>query len=344
MRNGKIDLLKCVAIYSVVFLHIKSGVWDQLGAAVFRYAVPYFFMVSGYFAYGQGEKKLLRRALHALLLWLAAFGLVLGLCAAIVWRNPGWSAWDYISGQFTREATLTMLLTQSVPFPYAYHIWYIGALPILYLLWWVVTAVCSRAGRAIKPSALGWLGCGLLGIHLALSEGLPLLGHAPVDATLLRNVWLDGLPFFLLGLWLRGDQYRAVDRLSGKLIAGGIVLGNLLALWEQYIFGARDLFLGTVLTAVLLMVAALKRPQVSQGPLSRAACFCGRALTFSIYAIHVPLYSFFYEWQGVPAFRWVIEHRLAAPFVIAALSTVGALAVYGAKNAIRRAARQTAPR
>ena len=67
-RNQRIDLFKCLAIYSVTFLHIKSGVWDQPVTALSRYAVPYFFLVSGYFAFGKRPKQLLRQAGRAALM------------------------------------------------------------------------------------------------------------------------------------------------------------------------------------------------------------------------------------------------------------------------------------
>ena len=83
-----------------------------------------------------------------------------------------------------------------------------------------------------------------------------------------------------------------------------------------------DLFFGSALTAVLLMVLAIGRPEVGEGPLRRAACWCGGRLTFLIYALHVPLHSaLFIEWQGGPAILWGANHPRQVPFAIAALST-----------------------
>ena len=158
-RNKRMDLFKCLAIYSVVFLHIKSGVqsWDWTVTALTRWAVPCFFLVSGYFAWEKRPGRLLRQAGRSALMWAAALGLVLALCAAMILRHPGWSVWEYIRGQLTGQALRELLIGQVVPYPYAYHIWYIGALPLLYLIGSGLSALAARLGGGCPTGR--WLCC-----------------------------------------------------------------------------------------------------------------------------------------------------------------------------------------
>lgn len=330
MRNQRIDLFKCISIYSVVLLHIKTGVLDGQTAALTRFAVPYFFLVAGYFAYGQGEEGLLRRARHALLLWAASVGLVAALCAGMVWRS-GWSFLIYLRQQFTPRAWLELMTLQVLPFPYGYHLWFIGAMPLLYLIWLAVTRLC----RAIPYRALAGGAALLLGINLFLGEGLALLGRESVPAQYLRNAWLDGLPFFLLGAWMHFDEQWIVSRVTHTMVWGGLLAGGGAVLAEQALAGDQDLFAGSVLFALLLMAAALKWPEVRQGPLGRRMCRCGSSLTFLIYMIHVPLYSFFCEWSQAPFFGWVVERRLISAPVIAALSTGIAVLIRNGKERLK---------
>ena len=44
MRNQRMDLFQCVAIYSVVPLHIKTGLLDGQTAALTRFAAPFFLL------------------------------------------------------------------------------------------------------------------------------------------------------------------------------------------------------------------------------------------------------------------------------------------------------------
>lgn len=332
MRNQRIDLFKCAAIYCVVFLHIKTGRLDWAVTALTRFAVPYFFLVAGYFSYGQSEQKLLRRARHSLLLWAEGVGLVFVLCAAMVRRNPEWSVWVYLQQQFTPRAWGELLAMQLVPFPHSYHLWFIGSMPVLYVIWWAVTRLCRRAGRRSPTGCLAAAAVGLLGVHLLLTEGAALLGRESVPAQYLRNAWMDGLPFFLLGVWMYEKEPEITSRLSKGQIAAGLLLSGGAALAEQSLAGVQDLFAGSILFALLLLAAAMKWGTVGQNPAVRWMCFCGSSLTFYIYMIHVPLYGFFYEWSYVPLFGWIVEHPAAAAPVVALLSTVLALGLHWVKS------------
>ena len=174
MRNQRIDLLKCAAIFSVVFLHIKSGLWDWPVTCLTRFAVPCFFLIAGYYAYGQGEGKLLRRAWHTFLLWLAGVGVAAALWAGMILRHPGWSLWPAFWDQIRLGSWLKLLVYQEVPFAYSYHLWFIGSMPLLYLAWrrrplscWQSTCFCRRGlpywdGRSRRPNICatpGWTAC-----------------------------------------------------------------------------------------------------------------------------------------------------------------------------------------
>ena len=52
MRNKSLDAGKAMAAFGVVFIHVSfPGQTGQIIKALARSAVPFFFMVSGYFCY-----------------------------------------------------------------------------------------------------------------------------------------------------------------------------------------------------------------------------------------------------------------------------------------------------
>ena len=78
-RNQRLDLFRCIAVYSVIFLHVPFP--GRIGVAInclARFAVPLFFLSAGYFSWGKPAEVLLRRAKHCLGL------LVLAVLAACV--------------------------------------------------------------------------------------------------------------------------------------------------------------------------------------------------------------------------------------------------------------------
>ena len=97
----------------------------------------------------------------------------------------------------------------------------------------------------------------------------------------------------------------------------------------------------SVLMAVLLLALSVADPEVKSAALRQTACFCGRHLTFFIFAFHVPIYGVMKEWQGeVPAFAWALGQPWLLPVIVAAASTLLAVALYGL-NVLLRASRRT---
>ena len=76
VRNASLDLLKGIAALFVIWIHEQfPGVTGQLVNRIGAFAVPVFFMVSGYFAYHADRKKLGRSVRHILRLILITYGL-----------------------------------------------------------------------------------------------------------------------------------------------------------------------------------------------------------------------------------------------------------------------------
>ena len=221
-RNETLDLMKCVAIYSVIFLHILlPGPIGQAVNCLARFAVPLFFLSSGYFSWNSDGRTLARRAGRTgkLLLEVCAFLLAFGCVLAL---RRGETAAAYLRGRLDPFFLKEILLYQVLPLPYAWPMWFLTSLFFIYLLWWAMTAAARRMGKKLPLGALAALAVGLLAIHLSLGEVRGLLGLSPVNSLWLRNAWLDGFPFFVLGAWMgeRGGKTGG-EAADGLLVGGG---------------------------------------------------------------------------------------------------------------------------
>lgn len=247
-HNDKLDLWKCVAIYSVIFIHILLP--GQIGVAVnclARFAVPLFFLSAGFFSWRSPPRVLARRTVRTAGLLLFACLALLSLGCAMA-RHGGASMGAYLLGRFTWANAASLVLWQLFPLPYSWPLWFLAALLMIYLMWWGLTALLR--GR-LPHRLLAVLALGLLAVHLVLGEGRSLQGLA-VDSVRIRNVWLDGLPFFLLGTWM-GSQRERIEALRPGWLWLGAAAGSLLALWERNRTEFLDLHVGTVLAAVCVM-------------------------------------------------------------------------------------------
>ena len=81
MRNKSLDAVKAIAACLVVCIHVSfPGQAGQLVKVLARCAVPFFFMVSGYFCYYQNcnaSKRILSKILHIMKLFAVSSGNVL---------------------------------------------------------------------------------------------------------------------------------------------------------------------------------------------------------------------------------------------------------------------------
>ena len=162
-HNDKLDLWKCVAIYSVIFIHILLP--GQIGVAVnclARFAVPLFFLSAGFFSWRSPPRVLSRRTVRTAGLLLFACLALLGLGCAMA-RHGGASMGAYLLGRFTWANAASLVLWQLFPLPYSWPLWFLAALLMIYLMWWGLTALLRGRlpHRLLAVLALGLLaGCG----------------------------------------------------------------------------------------------------------------------------------------------------------------------------------------
>ena len=182
----------------------------QIGVAVnclARFAVPLFFLSAGFFSWRSPPRVLARRTVRTAGLLLFACLALLSLGCAMA-RHGGASMGAYLLGRFTWANAASLVLWQLFPLPYSWPLWFLAALLMIYLMWWGLTALLRSH---LPHRLLAVLALGLLAVHLVLGEGRSLQGLA-VDSVRIRNVWLDGLPFFLLGTWM-GSQRERIEAL-----------------------------------------------------------------------------------------------------------------------------------
>ena len=322
MRNDKLDLIKCIAIYGVICIHVPfPGQFGQAVNCLARFAVPLFFLTAGYFSGGKGTAVLARKCRRTAGLLLAASLFCLGWGCLLVWLQ-GKPVGAYLKGLATWHNGREFLLYQMLPFPYAWHLWFLGALLVCYLLWLALTVLLGRS--AIPYRGLTCLALVALMLHLILGEGRGLLGMEVIPTQYLRNALLDGLPFFILGVWARGVR--------GELTRYGsfwpwIIGAALLSLLERHYSGYHEIYLGTILAAVLLLAEAIRAPEVKAAWL-RGACLIGRELTLFLYILHLPFYGLLRSW---PHLAERVESGIwpwLMPVLIGIASTGAALALF----------------
>ena len=132
MRNRTFDLFKWAAALFVLLLHVPFP--GDVGGTVrmfARWAVPFFFMVSGYFTYGAVQRedagRLVRRMRRLLRIFVPAAGFyALWCCFLLSDKTPA----AFFKSHYAMKNVVSFFLlnnTQSKP-----HLWFIPALIYCY--------------------------------------------------------------------------------------------------------------------------------------------------------------------------------------------------------------------
>ncbi len=248
MRNRTFDLFKWAAALFVLLLHVPFP--GDLGGTIrmfARWAVPFFFMVSGYFSYASVRRadaeRLVRRVRRLLCIFLpAACFYALWCCFLLSDKTPV----AFFKSHYTVRNMLSFLLfnnTQSKP-----HLWFIPALIYCY-------GVLMVLMKMHKTCWLRWAPLLLL-VPLVLGEIAVGLFHREVAAQYSRNAWFTGLPCFALGLLFKESEEK-IKRLGRKWPSLGVLVGLALSVLEyQYLKDDADLYLGPLMAAVSLFLLA----------------------------------------------------------------------------------------
>lgn len=316
-RNDTLEILKLAASYMVVFIHVLF--YGNVGAAadaLARFAVPFFFIISGFYSYGITPERVKKRIGNIAQLILLTVVLYLGRELLHFFAAGDMQGMVSYFGVYAEPVNLVKLVVFNAPV-YTMHLWYLLAMLYVYILYFlaVVWSVPEK-----------WIFTGgglLLVLHLLLGEGLSVLGIvAPV--TLIRNFALMGIPFFAMGLLIRKYSCK-VSGISGRILMAALLAGAAETLLSRGFFGKNELYLGSVLMAVSLMAFSLKHAQTQYPKAVRLLAGCS---TY-IYILHILVSTqmlSLYEHLGVD-YPASVTMQMIHPLLVCAVSTVLALGI-----------------
>lgn len=281
MRNHTLDMVKAICAYAVVLLHIHfPGTAGNVANVLARFAVPVFFMVSGYFCYRGDDTEFNRtgkKIWHVLTLILAAFP----ICA--LWdllqneiNGDSQRKWleSLVSGEHIRQFLLYNNSSQV-----KWHLWFLPALLYCYLLFALVSRFrLYRVAYVLIPV--------LLLVHFGMEEFAPYLGeHFRVMQ--FRNYLFTGFPFFMAGHLIHRYQEKLEQVFEGKrarFLDGMVVAGGALSLVEYRYFEKQELFLGSVCMAFGLFLLAIIKKDLKTPEFLGVV---GQKYAFFIYLFHL---------------------------------------------------------
>lgn len=249
-ENRAIYLLKGIACIYVIFIHHRFPTpFNHYILGIGRAAVPFFFMVSGYYFYN-GKNKKLKVVAHKVLYFikLGSAMVVIYAFKSIVEETllNGGSLGDLIMKQLNIKKIVYFLFLNETPF--SGMAWYLFAAAYVYMVAWAMYSI-KNVLYVLTPFLL----CG----HLYFN-------YLGFDVHYYMNWIFFGIPCFMIGAFIR-DFQRIFERISALAILGAFLSAYVLAVAEMYINDSKELYVGSLIIAIMALVWAMKRPNYSGG-------------------------------------------------------------------------------
>lgn len=264
--NNSVNIMKLTCAYLVVAIHTDplSDINAQVGflasEVITRVAVPFFFLVSGYYyclkikADRRYFKTYIKNLLISYCIWAGIYYIV-NLFTAIS------------GGYFTIKSYIVDCVVKFLLYGPYYHLWYI---PALFIAVFTVTFVEKmKARKIVFPLSLvayvvGVIGCAYYQLGIKI-PGLRVLYQAQCFETI-RKIFFMGIPFFVAGY--------AVPYLFKKISKSGIWLWTFcfINIFEIYFVTWKQWSNGVVLTfalyplVLLTLVFCLQHPMKNLKP------------------------------------------------------------------------------
>ncbi len=298
----------------VVSIHVKfPGYFGQSVQAVARFAVPFFFMVSGYYYFhedckvvGWGGKKIV----HILKVCLGAY--VFYLCVAIL-QNIFLG--DAIEFNFSLSHIARVVLF-TVPSNVPQQLWFLIALLEVYVVWLFIDLLNARKTAYFMAVAM------FLAM-ISLAQGVWFVKGYKIGPNYYRNGIVEGFAFFTLGYYLHDKEARLM--LSNKVLITVIIISALLSIVEGFLCGCVfGVHLCTYSFVTCLFIYAMKNSQRHSGLIQKM----GKQYSMYVYILHIFVWRSFdrllksIHIDGNVTVLWI------RPFIVLGFSLLMSMACY----------------
>lgn len=276
MENKFLNYLKGIGCISVVLIH--AVIPGKIGIAIKTladFAVPIFFMISGYYAYDDNQsqsrvkikrrmKRIFKITIYALLIYFVFSMIYLLIMEGIC--NTG----QWFLQCFSINILAKIVLLNNFDFLNAWHLWFLLALIYDYILLILFNKVSKEKYHYVYML-----------IPLCFSIRVFLCNRNPLW---INNFFITGLPFILLGNMIAKYEKKFREILEFKVlgIAVGIGAGwSLIMLKNKLIIDFS--YMGIIVMSLSLFIMALMKPEWGDNIIA----VIGKKYSLSIYIIHL---------------------------------------------------------
>ena len=278
-RNVAIDILKLLSVFLVVAIHYSTLLPRETIVPFARFAVPLFFMFSGFFVAISKKENLAKAKDYIVaslkyLLFAMAIVMLFGVVLAII---DGKSIQPVIESFFPANIIKDFLFYNRSTGAHSFHLWFLIAMFVVSLIHYVFCK--TNKTKWYLPIAIT-----LLIVALVLGNYSGMLGLGKFSLDFSRNAIFTGFPFFAIGFYFGKKDFQIKNIWRYIILLAGVGL-TFCQILEFRLFKADwatgDLFVCTILATIALFVFAT----TSKVRLNMK--YISNKLVFNVYIAHI---------------------------------------------------------
>lgn len=276
-QNKCLNFLKGIACIGVIFLHFAyPGIVGDIIDKIARFAVPLFFMISGYFLWNEDKDIMLKKIpgkIKRLLIISTSCTLAHIIYAFVMERH--------LLGYFSYRSVIKLILfNDSSELFGAWHVWFLLALIYTYGIIYVIY-------RFNIKISLKYVAITLLAIRSVI------MIITPYGLLLNKSFILAGIPYVMLGMHIARMNVNAIRSKIKQLVILGFIglVFSYIGLTKLAMADIAEI--GTIIYSIALFLLAVCNPNKSiWKPIEKI----GERYYLIIYVIHILVGRIIYNW------------------------------------------------
>lgn len=271
IKNHTLDILKVVCSILIVFNHcVFPGTTGEIIKAFSRIAVPIFFLISGYYVFNNSKEKVLKKCKR--------------IFKILVFACIFWFAYNVIRYSVTDIVTLKYYLLNFVNIkvitnfilfnanPFWGHLWFLNALCYCYLIYYFIIKKNIKIDKYDSIISIFLIVFYLVFNYFFVDDNFNNIDY-------IRNFLFVGLPFFLIGRYLRRKEIA--NKIRIKYVLPIILISSITLIIECLTYSS-ELYISTIIISISLLLICMKKPNYSNKVLE----YIGANLVLYVYIIH----------------------------------------------------------
>lgn len=314
MRNRNLDFIKIIAAIFVVTIHVQfPGAVGALVKSFAEFAVPVFFMVSGYFSYNAIENKeysKLSARIKKLISIYIPSTLVYFIVDYLI-RTPSQRK-QFISEGLSIQSFIKLILLNKPLFNVT--LWFLLALIYCYLIVMFFVKIGKMKFLSVCSIILVFINIIVTDFILGLFY-YKISQNIPESALLVRNFLLSGITMFMVGYLIKKYSEK-VNTLSNKTLFITLAASVVIFAAEFLLFEQKTALSNKITAIALFILATNNERNIKYSTKDKILS----EMPLVMYIVHFPLIGIIshfakqYNIFGNPVFSW------AHPIIIVLLS------------------------